>query len=75
MTRAEREEKKTAGVFALIRDVFKSVDGIAYEDKHVSIQVTRNTAGATTFVIGFGADIDEMDEEENEEENQEISEE
>lgn len=69
MTKAERQQQQTAGIFALIRDVLsdKSVDGIAYEDKHVSIQVTRNTADKTTFAISFGADIDEADEEESEE--------
>ncbi len=72
MTKAERQQQQTAGIFALIRDVLsdKSVDGIAYEDKHLSIQVTRNTGKETTFAIGFGADIDEADEEESEEEKE-----
>lgn len=50
----------TANIIALIRDILsdKSVDSISYEDKHFILTVERNTAKESTFAIGFTADID-----------------
>ena len=57
------EAMHTANIFALVRDILsdKSIEAISYEDRHGAISIARNTHKETTFAIGFTADIDGND--------------
>lgn len=57
------ETMHTANIFALIRDILsdKSIESISYEDRHGAIIIACSTHKETTFAIGFTADIDGND--------------